>query len=116
MTKNSKIIKNYTESLLLKNHLILYADIETILVNETHELVCISIVSGDISESFDNIKDFFAFLKKLDKCRIYFHNFGRFDSFFILKHLDLRELKPSISIIEKNNIIYQIILEKNIIF
>jgi hypothetical protein len=94
-----------------KFHRILFSDIETTVKSGTHEVLCISITFGNSIKTFPGIIQFMNFIyKECQDSAIYFHNFGRFDSFFILKHLIIEsEMEPDdFKILERNNIIYEI--------
>ena len=113
-------IKKYIPSQRFKNYDIYFSDIETILdFSDEHKPVSISIVSGNDVMVFDDIIEYVGFIiNNLSKSIIYFHNFGRFDSMFLVKVLlqDYR-IKDDLEIVERNNIIYEVSLfSKSIIF
>lgn len=51
-------------------------------------------------------------MKKCSNSIVYFHNFGKYDSTFIIKSL-IYNNKYDIDIIERNNIIYELKVKKN---
>jgi hypothetical protein len=76
-----------------------------------HTPAVLSYVSGDEKYSYacENTFDFILH-KTLKRCSngiVYFHNFGRFDSTFILKSL-LYKKSYHMKLIERNNIFYEI--------
>lgn len=103
-----------------------FCDFETVLFNDHHYVTCFSIVSKNFSfvksislkdkqlnEASDDLLKFFLYeCRKLvlqnqnKKVQFFFHNFGRFDSFFILKlcttYLD------NVDLFKKNNIYYSV--------
>lgn len=117
---NIKIIGKFREKKDSKTIKIYFADIETIIVEDTHQVACICLVYGDSNDeySFTSMKDFFNFVEKnLKDSIIYFHNFGKFDSTFILNWiLTTNNIVDDLDIIERNNIIYQLRLKKNNIY
>jgi hypothetical protein len=109
---NEKIsyIKPYKSRHRFKDYNIYFSDIETILVDNIHNPVSISLV-GDDDECiiFNDITSYISYIKNnIKKSLIYFHNFGKFDSTFILNELVKTESTSNIHIIERNNIIYQL--------
>ena len=112
--KKMKKIGKYKEKKFDKT--LIFADIETIIIDGKHEVGCIVIVeeSNSTPKRFDNLTSFMFYL--MYKCKqsvVYFHNFGRFDSTFILNWI-VRRINDSddIQIIERNNIIYEVLYKK----
>ncbi len=109
---NSNVKKN-------SNNELCFADIETVIENNIHKAVVISILHEKNMKSFIIQKDlnhFFDYIQlNFEKPIIYFHNFGRFDSIFLLKNLITEQNYKITKIIERNNVIYQIQIN-NIIF
>lgn len=108
--KKIKIIAPYVPKHSKKK--VWFADIETIIVGGLHVPVVLCFVSGKKVYKINKEGDFFveAVETMLSTCKggiIYFHNFGRFDSMFILKALLLlTSHKPQI--VERNNVIYEL--------
>ena len=122
---NQYIEKNNKKQ-YLSNSKILYADIETVFINNIHQPIGIgySNLTGTISNVYlltnnnDNIKDGFLkiitqFIIDSQNSTVYFHNLSSFDGFLLLKSLyNILPLKK-ITFIEKNNMIYQITLNES---
>jgi hypothetical protein len=113
--KKISSIKVYKPRNKYKNYRIFFSDIETILDSyNKHIPISISLVCGDNHYIFDNIIDYINHV--INNCSlsiIYFHNFGKFDSTFIINSL-LEEFRmgSEINIIQRNSIIYQLELVK----
>ena len=113
-----KTIEGYKPKKKILKKKLGFSDIETIIVNNYHKLVCISLVTDNYKISFNNIDDYFKYIFKNNKnFIIYFHNFGRFDSTFIMNYIVKNKYVGSVKVIERNNIIYQVTLKNyDIIF
>jgi hypothetical protein len=109
--KKKHFIKEYKAKKKI-NYELCFSDIETIIINNIHQAVVISILYQDKIKTFNienDLNDYFDYIKKnLKNPIIYFHNFGRFDSVFILKNLVTEKNYKITKIIERNNIIYEI--------
>jgi len=73
------------------------SDIET---NNWIDFLMIGFFDGKNYRVFDNLDDYFNYLKKYDDLRVYFHNGGKFDFLFLIEKL-LNEYEV-IDIIEQN--------------
>lgn len=122
-------IKPAKKSYFSFNSINFYCDFETILVNGIHYVSCFSIVGHRISYykslgivSSSNIKyesnklvlDFiqicFDLILNLNiKPLFFFHNFNKFDSFFILGSLS-NSKKYDIKLITRNRIVYKMVI------
>lgn len=115
MEKNMKKISKYKEKKFDKT--LIFADIETIIVDTKHEVACVVMIGeGDSKpKRFDNLANFMLYLiLKCNSSVVYFHNFGRFDSTFILNWIINRDNNSDdIEIIERNNIIYEVCYKKS---
>lgn len=103
---------------------ILYADIETIIVNNIHVPIALgySNFNGINSNvyftkySSPNIKSDFnhhliKFLKVNKDSIVYFHNLSKFDGYILLKHLHILFPAKFIKFTERNNKIYKITIK-----
>lgn len=121
--RKKKIISKYgIRKIYNKLNKIFFSDIETITIDNKHEITCISIITdNDQEHTFKSMEDYINFIMNYNYVIVYFHNFGRFDSTFLLNYLIFLDDKKSkiigeIDIIERNNIIYEIGFRKNKIF
>jgi len=107
---------------------IIYADIETVLVNNVHKPIALGYTNLDGSVSNVQIIPFDDFLygdrfievleKFIDKASnsiVYFHNLSSFDGFLLLNSLYKIMPPNKINFIERNNKIYRIELETIVI-
>tara|TARA_B110000967_G_scaffold94827_1_gene97424 strand:+ start:2542 stop:4416 length:1875 start_codon:yes stop_codon:yes gene_type:complete len=107
---------------------ILYADIETVFINNIHQPIGLgySNITGtksnihllpydcvDIKNEF--LKIVTQFIEESKNSTVYFHNLSSFDGFLLLKCLYNILPVKKIHFIEKNNIIYQITFNDTII-
>lgn len=115
-----KVINKYKRKTKFKNYHIIFSDIETIIENNIHKPIVVGLIdSNDNSYIFNSIDEYMKYIiENLTFIIIYFHNFGRFDSTFILQWVvNNKKLVGDIEVIERNNIIYQVKLVKfNIYF
>lgn len=112
--KNKKIItykkiEKYKESKRFEGYNIYFSDIETIIENGHHVPVVLCLLK-DKPIVYNSVDEYMSDVtKNHKKSIIYFHNFGRFDSTFILKWIVSKNKNiGKIEIIERNNIIYEI--------
>lgn len=103
-------IKPYKPKNKFSKYKIYFSDIETILIDNIHKPVSISLVEGDHTVIiFKSIESYIEYINSnLKNSLIYFHNFGKFDSTFIINALVDSNLTEQINIIERNNTIYQL--------
>ena len=114
----------------LKNWNPHFCDFETIVVESIHYVTCISVVSSNNIQFVDVISDFnqnniqtlseelierflsycFKLLqeKTSHKILFYFHNFSRFDSFFIIRYCCKKYEIYKLKVISRKNVIYQL--------
>jgi hypothetical protein len=117
MTKDNKIkiIKKYKHRKIFDKYKLLFSDIETIIKNNQHVVVIICLLNSENEEIvFESIDDFMIYIcKNNSDSIIYFHNFGKFDSTFILKWVvKNKDNIGRVDIIERNNVIYEVSLKK----
>lgn len=110
-------IQKYSNRRKFNGYSILFADIETIInINEEHEPIVIVILDKDGKPHvFNSMNDFMNYIiLNFEDSLIYIHNLGRFDSTFILKWVvdNQNLIGKNIKVIERNNIIYEITLNK----
>ena len=114
MNKSVKKIGKYKERKF--NKTIIFADIETIIIDDKHEVACAVMISENDckSKKFNNLTSFMLYLIfNHPNSIVYFHNFGRFDSTFILNWIIKRDNSSNdIEVIERNNIIYEVSYKK----
>lgn len=113
-----KKINKYKESKKLKGYNVCFSDIETIIEDSQHVPVVVCLLR-DEPMVYNSIDEFMSdVIKNHKKSIIYFHNFGRFDSTFILKWIASNNINlGEVSIIERNNIIYEIeLVDRKICF
>lgn len=107
----------------MKKNIIIFADIESIIIESFHVPVIIGYsnnynieifhIENEINkyESFKIIQEFFENINKLTgRKKIYFHNMANYDGYFILEYLTNKNIKYKI--INKNNSIYKISIPK----
>jgi len=119
------------------NSINFYCDFETVLVDDVHYVCCFSIVGPNVcyfksltvvngsnihSESkklifsfiqiCSEFKEKFSFIKKT-RCLFIFHNFSKFDSFFIIKNLT-SDSNFEIDLISRNKTIYRMIISNKL--
>lgn len=119
----TKRINKFVKNNKFKDYHILFSDIETIIEDELQQPVVICLLV-DYNKFFtftgNNCVDTYMnyLLTNNRNCIVYFHNFGRFDSTFILRWIAKNKQNAGdVDVIERNNIIYQIKLIKfNIYF
>lgn len=100
---------------------ILFADIETVLINGIHQPIAFGYcdIEGKVFNTFivspnsrsikdDFLKIFRNFIHSVTNATIFFHNLSHFDGYLILKILYDIVPADEIEFIEKNNKIYQI--------
>lgn len=103
---------------------VLFADFESVIVNSFHYITVYDIYDGvrHVCKSLQNIcednimsrsKDLIcSFIDDCFTCGsnsiIYFHNFGRFDSLFVLRNIDISKYRVDIKM--RDNIYYEIIV------
>ena len=117
MTKDNKIkiIKKYKHRKIFDKYKLLFSDIETIIENNQHVVVIVCLLNSENEEIvFESIDDFMIYIcKNSSDSIIYFHNFGKFDSTFILKWVvKNKDNIGRVDIIERNNVIYEVSLKK----
>lgn len=109
-----KIIENYKEKKFERT--LIFADLETVIEDNVHKVVCVSLIKeNDLKvKQFKNLQSFMLYLFiNCKKSIVYFHNFGRFDSTFILNFIIGQTNKINdIRIIERNNSIYEVFYKK----
>lgn len=112
---NIKVISTYKRKTRLLGLSLLFSDIETIRNDDgVHIPVMISLLRNDKDiHSFETVNEYMEFIiKKCKNSIVYFHNFGRFDSTFILNFLASEESTiRNVGVIERNNIIYEVFLK-----
>ena len=95
---------------------IYFSDIETIIddFNE-HIPISLSLIHDNSIQSYNSVIEYLNNIIGLEyNSIIYFHNFGRFDSTFILNSIIFDfNMSEKINVIERNNIIYQLKLRTN---
>lgn len=111
---------------------IYFADFETVLLNDVHFMSCYSITSAfknlDCVNCLENITEHnlaqqsqFLIEEFLDKCFllgksscIYFHNLGKFDSFFLINYLMLvNKTNIEVNIKTRNKVLYELTCKRN---
>lgn len=111
---------------------IYFADFETVLVNNVHFLSCYSITSiskkfacvnclHNITETNLSGESQLLIEEFLEKCFllgksscIYFHNLGKFDSFFLINYLMLvNTTNIDVTIKTRNKVLYELICKRN---
>lgn len=123
LLKNKQVLQKYKNKSTKNNKIIIYADIETIIINKKHYPYAIgwshnndfnySITSReDEIMNYKVIQNFFQKLDSQKKYIVYFHNMSNFDGFIVLNKLIQLNLKVELT--ERNNIIYNIKINKNI--
>ena len=129
MDSSKYIIKKSSDSTFdINSPKIIYADIETVLVNNVHKPIALGYTNLDGSVSnleiipFENflygdkfLEVLEQFVDKASNSVVYFHNLSSFDGFLLLNSL-YKILPPhKINFIERNNKIYRIELETIVI-
>ena len=122
MVKNKQIISTISDEKKSKYNII-YADIESIIINDTHYPYAIgwsknkkytNIITSDKKKimNYFIIEKFLKSINPNEKTIIYFHNMSNFDGFLILHKI--LKYNINVKLIEKNNIIYNICINNNI--
>ena len=122
MAQNKQIIPTIVDE-TKSQYTIIYADIESIILDNKHYPYAIGwtkqnkyhkiiIYGKDEIKNYNIIIQFFQSLNPHEKTIIYFHNMSNFDGFLILHKI--LKYKIDVQLIEKNNTIYNICINKNI--
>ena len=136
--KKSKVFNNSVLQPILNspvfNYIKFYCDFETVLVNGIHYICCFSIVGRGVFyyKSVDFIDEFNAknksrklaidfiqicgelkknlFIENDTMVLFFFHNFNKFDSFFLISNLSEKE-EYDINLITRNRTVYKMVVK-----